>query len=255
MPEPRLTPDRVAAALRRAGGSQAQAARLLGSGESTIARYRSRFPIVAEAYRPRSARPPCSRFTPEEVAAAILRARGVQKQAARLLHCSLHTISAYRAHFPAVREAYEQAWRERGRRGGHTAGGRYLRFTPEEVADAILQARGIKANACRLLHCRYERLNWYIDRYPAVRAAYDRARQSQLDLVESRLAAAVEAGEWPAVTYVLGKLGKKRGYDRRRPLEPQALPGDLPRGYAALVRDIYAHPEAPDDQEESEQDG
>jgi hypothetical protein len=234
------SPEQVAEALRQAGGSQKQAARRLGCTEGTVAQYRSRFPIVAEAYRPLSARPGRRRFTPEEVSTALWQAGGVQEEAARRLECTGETIAAYRACFPGVQEAFEQGWRKRGRGGGLAGNGHYRRFTAEEVAAALLKARGNKARACRLLECGYRTLMRYFERYPAVGGAYREAREQQLDLVESRLAAAVEAGEWKAVAFVLSVPGKERGYDPHRRLEPKAVPSDMPRDFARLVRQVYA---------------
>jgi hypothetical protein len=49
------------------------------------------------------------RYTPEQVAAAVTRARGIKSVAAASLRCSSSTISRYIARFPEVREAFEQA--------------------------------------------------------------------------------------------------------------------------------------------------
>ena len=99
------------------------------------------------------------------------------------------------------------------------------RYTQQRVIDAIQAARGIKAAAARALGCSRQTVTNYIDRYPAVKEAYQEARDTLLDDAESALVALVEKQEWPAVRFLLVTLGKDRGFVERS--EIQQLGGDL----------------------------
>ena len=99
------------------------------------------------------------------------------------------------------------------------------RYTQQRVIDAIQAAKGIKATAAQSLGCSRQTITNYIDRYPAVKDAYEEARDTSLDLAESKLIALVEREEWPAIRFMLVTLGKSRGYVERQ--EIAQLGGDL----------------------------
>jgi hypothetical protein len=90
------------------------------------------------------------------------------------------------------------------------------RYTQQRVIDAIQAAKGIKATAAQSLGCSRQTVTNYIDRYPAVKAAYQEAKDTTLDLAESKLIALVEREEWPAIRFMLVTLGKSRGYVERQ---------------------------------------
>ena len=90
------------------------------------------------------------------------------------------------------------------------------RYSQARVIDAIKAAKGIKATAAANLKCSRQTITNYIDRYPAVKAAYQEARDATLDLAESKLIVLVEREEWPAIRFMLVTLGKDRGYTERR---------------------------------------
>ena len=98
------------------------------------------------------------------------------------------------------------------------------RYTQARVIEAIVQARGIKATAAANLKCSRQTVTNYIDRYPAVKAAYQEAVESTVDLAQSKLIALVEREEWPAIRFMLVTLGKDRGYTERDDI--QVLGGD-----------------------------
>ena len=98
------------------------------------------------------------------------------------------------------------------------------RYTQAQLIDAIQAAKGIKATAAQSLGCSRQTITNYIDRYPAVKAAYQEARDTSLDLAESKLIALVEREEWPAIRFMLVTLGKDRGYTERDDI--QVLGGD-----------------------------
>lgn len=114
------------------------------------------------------------------------------------------------------------------------------RYTQARVIKAIQDAKGIKATAAANLKCSRQTVTNYIDRYPDVKAAYQEARDTSLDLAESKLIALVEREEWPAIRFMLVTLGKDRGYTERH--EFQNLGSDmdaLQQQYEAEVRKVY----------------
>ena len=106
------------------------------------------------------------------------------------------------------------------------------RYAQATVIKAIQAARGIKATAAASLNCSRQTITNYIDRYPAVKAAYQEALDTSLDLAESKLIACVERDEWPAIRFMLVTLGKGRGYVERQ--EISQLGGD----YDAVRRQL-----------------
>jgi len=214
----RYRPEQVAEALRQAGGSQTQAARLLGCRKETVAAYVKHYPEV------RAALDACpSRLkSPEQIVDALHQAGGDKRQAAKLLGVSLATLYQYVHRYPAVRE--ECADLDQARRTGqlpHTPSGHPERFSPEKVAEALRRAGGIKSHAAALLDCTRTTVGNYIKRYPEVREVWIEARETMVDTAQSKLYDAVERGEWQAVHYTLSTLGKDRGFTTRPTPPPQ----------------------------------
>jgi len=55
----------------------------------------------------------------------------------------------------------------------------------------------------------------YIKRYPALKGVLSEAREGSLDLAESKLMEAINAGNLTAIIFFLKTQGKKRGYVER----------------------------------------
>jgi len=126
----------------------------------------------------------------------------------------------------------------------------HYRFTQKQIIDVLIEAHGLKGPAARALHCHRHTLNSYINRYPAVKQAYDDAIQDSIDLAQSRLIALVEKDDWRAIRYMLGTLGKDRGFTERT--EIQAVGDDaesLRQQFLADIRKVYG-----DDDEEEDDD-
>ncbi len=126
------------------------------------------------------------------------------------------------------------------------------RYTQARVIEAIRAARGVKAAAAQALGCSRQTAANYIDRYPAVREAYQEARDTSLDLAESKLIVLVEREEWPAIRFMLVTLGKDRGYIERQ--EMAQMGGDLDAIREQLRSDahrVYGHEEKDDDHSHS----
>jgi hypothetical protein len=89
------------------------------------------------------------------------------------------------------------------------------RYTAEQVAEALKASAGIQAAAARRLGCGRDTVAQYIERYVTVRQALEEARDTTIDLAESKLIEKVQAGEWPAIAFTLKTVGRHRGYVER----------------------------------------
>jgi len=99
-----------------------------------------------------------------------------------------------------------------------------LKFNPEEIAEALVRARGIRKMAAQIVGCNRDTISNYIDRFPACAKAAHEGRSVLLDDAEIGLLDELsfqrdpETGEvtkrparW-AIKWVLMTLGKERGY-------------------------------------------
>jgi len=122
------------------------------------------------------------------------------------------------------------------------------RYTQQQVIDAIVQARGLKKPAAAALHCTRYTVTRYIQRYPAVRAAYEDALEATIDLAQSRLIALVEKDHWKAIHFILSTLGKSRGFTTRQ--EVVTVDEDYEARYARYLEEILkVYGEDGDDEE------
>jgi hypothetical protein len=131
------------------------------------------------------------------------------------------------------------------------------RYTPQQVIAALHTTRGLVFLAAERLGCDPDTITNYCKRYPTVQAAKDAERGRLVDLAESKLLAALEAGEPWAITLTLKTLGKDRGYTERQELSgalahthraagvvTTTLREALARGYALREADGHAAPDA-----------
>jgi hypothetical protein len=88
-------------------------------------------------------------------------------------------------------------------------------YTAEQVIEALKASAGIQAAAARRLGCDRNTIANYIKRYATVRQALEEARDTTIDLAESKLIEKVQAGEWPAIAFTLKTVGRHRGYVER----------------------------------------
>src|SRR5215831_19496923 len=90
---------------------------------------------------------------------------------------------------------------------------RYRRkFTPEQMIEALSEAKGMSTVAARILHCNLRT----IEEYPQVAEVKRQERESMLDAGEMSLLRAVQNGEAWAVCFLLKTQGKHRGYIERQ---------------------------------------
>jgi predicted transcriptional regulator len=85
-------------------------------------------------------------------------------------------------------------------------------FTQEQVAEALVAAGGVQADAARILGCSRTTINGYVRRYPNLQELIINAREETLDLAESQLLKKVKEGNMTAIIFYLKTQGKQRGY-------------------------------------------
>jgi len=94
--------------------------------------------------------------------------------------------------------------------------GKQFRFTQQQMIDALHNARGLKGPAAEALSCDRHTVSRYIQRFPAVKEAYDEAIQATIDLAQAKLVDLVEREDWRAIRFLLCTLGKDRGFTERQ---------------------------------------
>ncbi len=94
-------------------------------------------------------------------------------------------------------------------------GGRRAEFTQVQVAGALTAASGLVTSAARRLGCNPKTVYRNIERFPALRDVLTEARESSIDLAESKLMEAIKAGNLTAIIFFLKTQGKSRGYSER----------------------------------------
>jgi hypothetical protein len=86
------------------------------------------------------------------------------------------------------------------------------RFSARQVADALVETKGMLSYAAKKLQCDVDTVQNYCKRYPTVDAVRCAARTEMLDLAELKLWAAIQNGEGWAVQFALRSIGRDRGY-------------------------------------------
>lgn len=90
--------------------------------------------------------------------------------------------------------------------------GRPLKYTVEQVLEAIKDTGGIKTEVCQRLNCGRRTIYLYIDRFPEIKAAFEEEEEKVLDMAESSLFAMIQNGDLTAIFYYLNNKGRRRGY-------------------------------------------
>lgn len=85
-------------------------------------------------------------------------------------------------------------------------------FKPDKVIEAIEKAHGIKSQAARILGCNRQTITNYIDRHEDVKTAFEDAKESFVDMAESKLFENIEGGDVTSIIFCLKTIGKDRGY-------------------------------------------
>lgn len=86
------------------------------------------------------------------------------------------------------------------------------KYSSEQVAEALVAAGGVQADAARILGCGRATINGYVRRYPDLQQLIIDTREENLDLAESQLIKKMKEGNMTAVIFYLKTQGKQRGY-------------------------------------------
>jgi hypothetical protein len=94
------------------------------------------------------------------------------------------------------------------------------KYSAQEVADAITEARGLIGFAAQILGCARSTVYTYINDYVTVKQALADARENMLDLAEATLYKQIQEDQnMTAIIFYLKTQGKQRGYVERQELE------------------------------------
>jgi len=98
------------------------------------------------------------------------------------------------------------------------------RYTAEIMIEAIKKNNGILAKAGQAIGCDRQTVANYIKRHPTVAAAYEEARETNIDFVESKLMQNIAAGDTVAIIFFLKTVAKDRGYIEQRRIDLGGVP-------------------------------
>ena len=86
------------------------------------------------------------------------------------------------------------------------------RYTEEQVLEAIRGSLGIVSHIAGRLQCEWHTARIYIDQWTRTRQAYADENERALDLSESKMLEAIQAGDGAMIRFHLATKGKARGY-------------------------------------------
>ena len=84
----------------------------------------------------------------------------------------------------------------------------------DTVLQAIQGSRGLISTVAARLECRWHTAVAYIEKWEGTRQAMDVEWQQLLDVAESQIHAAIEAGDLEACKWYLVRKGQDRGYGK-----------------------------------------
>jgi hypothetical protein len=102
------------------------------------------------------------------------------------------------------------------------------RYSAAEVAQALIETKGMVYIAAQRLNCTVETIRLYCKRYPSVQAARDSQRGIMVDTAELKLWQSIQNGEAWGIAFCLKTLGKDRGYVEQQKLALTDPSGEHP---------------------------
>lgn len=98
--------------------------------------------------------------------------------------------------------------------------GKTHKYDPIRVAQALIEAEGDVAAACRAIGCGRVTIYEYRDKFPEVKAAYDEWRPVMVETAKSNIIAILKDRDHPkhydASVFVLKAQGKADGWTERQ---------------------------------------
>lgn len=95
---------------------------------------------------------------------------------------------------------------------------RQLRYSNEDILAAIPGTGGLFSLIANRIGCSRSLIQKRLARSPTLRQAYNDECEKMLDVAESKLLAAIQAGDMGMVCFYLRTKGKNRGYAPRQEL-------------------------------------
>jgi hypothetical protein len=89
------------------------------------------------------------------------------------------------------------------------------KFTLAQVIAALEASAGIFTGAAQKLRCDWTTVDYYVKRYPEVKAALDQIMEERLDLAEGKIIELMNSGNVSSLIFYLRCKGKHRGYSER----------------------------------------
>lgn len=90
------------------------------------------------------------------------------------------------------------------------------KFTAEEMAQALTEAKGFISVVAKRLGCNQSTVRNYIARYACCREAVENSREAMKDFAESKLFKLVDEENITAIIFYLKTQGRDRGYIERQ---------------------------------------
>ena len=100
------------------------------------------------------------------------------------------------------------------------------RYTAQQVADALTQAKGFVSVTAKNLGCSDQTVRNYMDRYAICKQAVLDAREQMIDIAEGRLYQNINEGDNTAIIFFLKTQAKHRGYIEKSVTEVTGKDGD-----------------------------
>ena len=96
------------------------------------------------------------------------------------------------------------------------------KFQISKVIAAIREAKGVKADAARILKCDYHTITSYMNRYATVRKAYEQATSEVTDVARGNVVKAILSGDLDISKWWLTKKADEEGFGDKKQIS-----GDL----------------------------
>lgn len=112
--------------------------------------------------------------------------------------------------------------------GARDGAGAPLKFTEQEMIDALTRAGGYVSSAAKLLKCSVQTVYTYIEKFESVRSAKFDIEERTLDSAEIALISNIQKGETASIIFYLKTKGKNRGYvERQEHALPSGTSGEI----------------------------
>jgi len=188
------------------------------------------------------------KYTTELMLAVINKAEGNITAASKLLNCAPSTIRRYAKKYKEIKNAIKSF-------KGKKKLGPDDKYTLEQMANAIYEAKGIIAVAARIIGCTRQTFYNYKEKYPELQAAYNDINEVTKDQVDNQLLIHIfglkdKKGNYivlpnltAAIFYAKTKM-KDRGYVEHTTLGLTDPTGE--KEYGSDIRDIILGKLLPD---------